>query len=100
MMATEQIMSEAITKAVAEATRVAILAMVEAQADWMHDTAGPKIGGPTMKQPACDWDAEDKYSELKTFTLEVNNILSTYNTPQADKLALVNNWLGRKGSNT
>ena len=27
----------------------------------------------------------------------MNNILSTYNTPQADKLALVKNWLGRKG---
>ena len=27
----------------------------------------------------------------------MNNVLSTYNTPQADKLALVKNWLGRKG---
>ena len=44
-----------------------------------------------------DWNAQDKYSELKTFRLEVTNILSTYNTPQADKLALVKNWLGRKG---
>ena len=34
---------------------------------------------------------------MKTFRLEVNNILSTYNTPQTDKLALVKNWLGRKG---
>ena len=50
-----------------------------------------------MKQPTFDWDAEDKYSELKTFRLEVNNILSTYNTLQTDKLALVKNWLGRKG---
>ena len=39
----------------------------------------------------------DKYSELKTFKLEINNVLSTYNTPQADKLALVKTWLGRKG---
>ena len=59
--------------------------------------AGPKIGGLAMKQPTLDWDAEDKYSELKTFRLEVNNILSTYNTLQTDKLALVKNWLGRKG---
>ena len=29
--------------------------------------------------------------------MEVNNILSTYNTLQTDKLALVKNWLGRKG---
>ena len=27
----------------------------------------------------------------------MNNVLFTYNTPHADKLALVKNWLGRKG---
>ena len=59
--------------------------------------AGPKIGGPAMKQPTFNWDSEDRYSELKTFKLEVNNILSTYNTPQAEQLAMVKKWLGRKG---
>ena len=63
----------------------------------MHDTAGPKIGGPAMKQPTFDWDAEDRYTELKTLSLAVNNALLTYNTPQTDKLALVKQWLGRKG---
>ena len=71
MMVTEQIMSKVITKAVAEATRVAIEAMVEAQVEQMHDTAGPKIGSPAMKHPTFDWDVQDKYSELKTFRLEV-----------------------------
>ena len=96
-MATEQIMNGAITKAVAEATRVAIQAMAEAWVERKHDTSGPKIGSPTMKQPTFDWNAEGKYSKLKTFRLEVNNVLSTYNTPLANKLALVKNWLGRKG---
>ena len=27
----------------------------------------------------------------------MNNVLSTYTTPQVDKLALLKNWLGRKG---
>ena len=63
----------------------------------MHDMAGPKIGSPTLKQPMFDLDTEDKYSELKTLRLDVINVLSTYNTSQADKLALVKNWLGRKG---
>ena len=98
-MATEQVMNEAITKAVAEATRVAIQAMVEARAERMHNTSEPKIGSPTMKQPTFDWNAENEYSEIKTFRLKVNNVLSTYNTPHADKLALVKNWLGRKVSN-
>ena len=90
-------MSEVIAKTMADISRVAIQAMVEAWAEQMHNTSGPKIGSPTMKQCTFDWDAEDKYSELKTFRLEVNNVLSTYNTPQEDKLALVKNWLGRKG---
>ena len=99
MMTTEQIISEAFAKAVDEATGVAIQAMAEAPAEQTPDMKGPKIGGPTMKHPTFDWDTEDKYrySELKTFRLEVNNILSTYNTPQTDKLALVKNWLQRKG---
>ena len=90
-------MSEAIAKAVAEVTRVTIQAMSEGWAEQTHNMAGPKIGSPAMKQPTFDWDAEGKYMELKTFRLEVNNVLSTYNTPQTDKLALVKNWLGRKG---
>ena len=49
MMATEQIMSEAIAKAVAEADRVVIQAMAETWVEQMHDTAAPKIGSPAMK---------------------------------------------------
>ena len=60
MLATEQIMSEAITKAVAKATRVAIQAMEEAEVEQMPDMAGLKIGSPTIKQPTFDWDSEDK----------------------------------------
>ena len=96
-MASEQVMSEAVTRAVAETTRIAMQAMAEAWAEKTHNWSGPMIGGPTMKQPVFDWNVQDKYGKLKTFRLEVNNILSTYNTPQTDKLALVKKWLGRKG---
>ena len=50
-----------------------------------------------MKKPTYNWNVQDKYRELKTFRLEVNNILLTYYTPQTDKLVLVKHWLGRKG---
>ena len=96
-MATEQIISETIARAVAEATRIAIQTMVEAHAERTHNRSGPQVGSPAMKQLMFNWNAQDKYSELKTFRLEVNNILSTHNTLQTDKLALVKNWLGRKG---
>ena len=95
-MASEQTMSEAIARAVAEATRVALQTMAEAQVERTQNAAGPKLDSPTMRQPTFDWGAPDKYSELKTFRLEVNNVLSTHNMPEAEKLSVVENWLGRK----
>ena len=80
-MASEQSMSKAITRAVAEANRIAIQTMAEAHMERTHGGSGPEVGSPTMKQLTLNWDAQDRYSKLKTFRLEVNNILSTYNTP-------------------
>ena len=78
IMASEQIMNEAIARAVAEATRIELQAVAEALVGRMHDGSGPKVGSPVMKQPTFDWNVQDKYSELKLFWLEVKNILSTY----------------------
>ena len=58
---------------------------------------GPKIGGPVLKQPQFNWEATDKYTEWNAFILEVRNILSMYNALEQDKIAMVKNWLGRKG---
>ena len=96
-MASEQIMNETIAKAVPEAMRAVIQAMVAATGEQMQSTAVPKLGGSAMKQPTFNPEAEDKYNELKTFKLEVNNILSTYSSPQNEQLAMVKNWLGRNG---
>ena len=63
--------------------------MTEAQTHRTQNAAGPKLGSPTLKQPSFNWEALDKYTELKTFKLEVNNILSTYSTPEAEKLVVV-----------
>ena len=49
------IANEAIAKAVAEATRAAIQAMAAAMAERPQSMAGPKIGGPAMKQPSFNW---------------------------------------------
>ena len=90
-------MNEVITKAVAEATRIVIQTMAETQAQREPNTAGPKLGGPTLKQPNFNWEAPDKYTKWNAFILEVRNVLSTYNANEADKIAMVKNWLGRKG---
>ena len=50
----EQIISEVIEKAVAEATRIAIQTMAETQVQRIPNAAGPKLGDPTLKQPTFD----------------------------------------------
>ena len=52
----EQIMSEVIIKAVAEATRIAIQTMAEMQAQNIPNTAGSKLGSPALKQPSFNWE--------------------------------------------
>ena len=48
-------MNEAITKAVAKATRIVIQTMAEMQAQRIPNAAGPKLGSPSLKQPTFDW---------------------------------------------
>ena len=90
-------MNEAITKAVAEATGVTIQAIAEVQSQRSEGQQGPKLDSAALKQPQFNWEATDKYREWEAFILEVRNILSTYNAQEQDKIAMVKNWLGRKG---
>ena len=90
-------MNEAIAKAVVDATWVAIQTLSEVQNQRSEDQRGPKLGGPVLKQPLFNWEATDKYMEWKAFRLEVRNVLFMYNAKEKDKIAMVKNWLGRKG---
>ena len=84
----QEITNEAIAEAVAEVTRVAIQVTVAATADRIQSVVGPIIGGPAMKQPTFNWEANDEYSKLKNIRLEVNNIITSYNTPNAGQLVM------------
>ena len=55
------ITKEAIAKVVAEVMKAAIQAMAAATAEKPQCVAGP-----AMKQPSFNWEADNKYSELKT----------------------------------
>ena len=94
-MADQTVMNEAIAKVVAEASRAAIQTMVELHQ--RQEVQGPKLGGPVLKQPQFNWEVDDKCTEWKVFILEVRNVLSTYNAHEQEKIAMVKNWLGRKG---
>ena len=96
-MEDQMAMNEAIAKAVAEATQVAIQTLSEAQSQRSEDQGGPKLGGPVLKQPQFNREATDKYTEWKAFILEVRNVLSMYNAQEQDKITMVKNWMGRKG---
>ena len=97
-MASDQtIANEAIAKTVAKTTRAAIQTIAAAMAEMPQSIAGPKLGGCAMKQPGFNWEADNKYSELKPFRLEVKNIQTTYNTLHAEQLEMVKTWFGRKG---
>ena len=96
-MADQAVMNEAIAKAVAEVTRIMIQTIMETQTQKSECQQGPKLGSPVLKQPQFNWEAADKYTEWKAFILEVRNMLSTYNAQEQDKIAIVKNWLGRKG---
>ena len=81
-LASEQvIVNEAIAKAVAEVTRATIQAMAAAMAEGPLSVAGAKIGVPAMKEPSFNWEEDDKYSKLKIFRLDINNMLTMYNAP-------------------
>ena len=78
-----------------EATRAAIQTMVELHQG--QEDQRPKVGGLALKQLQFNWDVADKYTEWKAFILEVRNMMSTYNAHKQEKIAMVKNWLGRKG---
>ena len=88
-MADQAVINEMIMKAVAEVTRVMIQTMAETQNQRSENQQGPKLGGPVLKLPQFKWEAADKYMEWKAFFLEVRNVLSTYNTQEQDKIAIV-----------
>ena len=92
------LLNEAIMKAMADAMRVAIQTFIETQSQRSEGQWGPKLGGPAVKQPQFSWEATNKYTEWKAFILDVQNVLFTYNAQEQDKIAIVKNWLGRKGS--
>ena len=88
--------NKVIAKAVSEAARVTIQAMAAAEQKGTQNV-GTRVGRPIMKHPTFNWEAEDKYNELKNFRLEVNNIFKSYSMPQAEQIAIIKNRLGRKG---
>ena len=50
-----------------------------------------------MKQLTFNWEAKDKYDKLKNYGQEVHIIFKSYSMPKAEQIAIIKDWLGRKG---
>ena len=94
-MADQATINDVIMKVVTEETRATIQTMVESHQG--QEDQRSKVGGLALKQLQFNWDMADKYTEWKAFILEVRNAISTYNAHEEEKIAMVKNWLGRKG---
>ena len=94
-MAEQAAMSDTIAKAVVEVTRATIQTMVDLNHG--QEDQRPKVGGLVLRQLQFKWEMADKYTEWKVFVLEVRNVISTYNACKQEKIAMVKNWLGRRG---
>ena len=51
-----------------------------------------------MKQPTFNWEAEDKYNELKNFRLDVNNIFKSHSMTQAEQITIIKKLVRQKRS--
>ena len=99
-MVTEQTnITKAITQAAAEAARLVVQAMAVARTDNSEKTQNviPKVVEPITKQPTLNWEAEYKYSKIKIFIQQVNNVFESYSTLQTERIAIVKKWLCREG---
>ena len=97
-MASEQTSAnEAKVQAVAEATRATIEAMAAARAERTQN-AGPRLGRPVIKQPTFNWEAEDRFNELRKLQDRGKQHMPNHtNIPQTEQLAIIQHWLDRKG---
>ena len=64
---------------------VQAIAMASTENNKRVHNAGPKIGGPLMRQPTFNWSCTDKHTELGTFKFEVKNMFQNYNINQAER---------------
>ena len=91
-------MTKAITQTVIEATKSAVMAVLEAEGPAKSRRAGWKVPGargPTMRQLNFDWNVQDKCNELNNFKIEVRNIflMNTYSTKENKKVPIIMNWI-------
>ena len=101
-MASNQSMTQAIAKVVAETYKAAILAVRELGSTGEHiqtTQVMPMISGPRIKHPTFDWKALDKYNELHNFEIEVRDIvlINSCNIQESKMVPIIMIKLGYKG---
>ena len=77
-------------QAVVEAARAVaqVMAAVRIDNNDRMQNAIPKVSRPNKQQPMFNWEAEEKYSKLKSFIWEINNTFESYNTLQTERMEI------------
>ena len=58
---------------------VQAMAMASAENNQRAQSAGPKLGGPLMRQPTFNWSCTDRHVELRNIKMEVEDMFQNYN---------------------
>ena len=101
MVPEQDTIMQAIARAANGAARVVVQAMAIVRTDRNDrmQNAVPKIGRAIMRKCTFNGEEEDKYSELKNFIQEVNNIFESYNTVQAVEIAITKTGYAERAYN-
>ena len=65
MMPKQESITQAIAQVVVQVMKASVQAMAVIGENNSGARIGPKLGGPTLKQPTFDWSAMDKYMNCK-----------------------------------
>ena len=71
------------------------MAMVSAENNQKAQNVGLKIGSPLMGQLRFGWSSTNKYAEWRKFRMEIAKMFQNYNISQAERVPIINSWLGR-----
>ena len=106
-MAESETIQTAVTQVSIQAAMAVVMVMKEADAGPASGantiSSGEadryRCGSPALGQLSFNWNAQDKYTELLSFKMDVMHILQTKTDKlnEEEKVPIIRNWLGREG---
>ena len=98
-------MTQAVTQAATEATKIEMQAISEAEGPTQRNNAtvttpsmSTRSSRPVVKQVTFDWKCQDQYNELLNFEMDVKILMTmSYNICDSERFTVIINCLGCEG---